>query len=57
MHASDMIAEIVLVIELDVDAVDIDKTTPGESIGMAEEVFDGVCTDLPPVRKNKIDSL
>ena len=23
----------------------------GESIGMAAEVFEGVCTDLPPMRK------
>ena len=38
------------------DAVDIGKTihphpTLGESIGMAAEVFEGVCTDLPPVKK------
>jgi dihydrolipoamide dehydrogenase len=38
------------------DAVDIGKTihphpTLGESIGMAAEVYKGVCTDLPPQRK------
>jgi dihydrolipoamide dehydrogenase len=38
------------------DAVDIGKTihphpTLGESIGMAAEVFEGVCTDLPAPRK------
>jgi dihydrolipoamide dehydrogenase len=38
------------------DAVDIGKTihphpTLGESIGMAAEAFEGVCTDLPPPRK------
>ncbi len=25
--------------------------TLGESIGMAAEVFEGVCTDLPPQKK------
>ena len=25
--------------------------TLGESIGMAAEVYEGVCTDLPPPRK------
>jgi dihydrolipoamide dehydrogenase len=38
------------------DAVDIGKTihphpTLSESVGFAAEVFEGVCTDLPPVRK------
>ena len=55
-HAGDMIGEIALAIEMGADAVDIGKTihphpTLGESIGMAAEVFEGVCTDLPPVRK------
>jgi dihydrolipoamide dehydrogenase len=38
------------------DPVDVGKTihphpTLCESIGMAAEVFEGVCTDLPPARK------
>ncbi|RYE76345.1 MAG: dihydrolipoyl dehydrogenase, partial [Oxalobacteraceae bacterium] len=38
------------------DGVDIGKTihphpTLGESIGMAAEVYEGSCTDLPPPRK------
>ncbi len=55
-HAGDMIGEIALAIEMGADAVDIGKTihphpTLGESIGLAAEAFEGVCTDLPPVRK------
>jgi dihydrolipoamide dehydrogenase len=55
-HAGDMIGEIALAIEMGADAVDIGKTihphpTLGETIGMAAEVFEGVCTDLPPARK------
>jgi dihydrolipoamide dehydrogenase len=56
MHAGDLISEIGLAIEMGCDAVDIGKTihphpTLSESIGMAAEVFEGVCTDLPPARK------
>ena len=55
-HAGDMIGELALAIEMGADAVDLGKTihphpTLGESIGMAAEVYEGVCTDLPPVRK------
>jgi dihydrolipoamide dehydrogenase len=55
-HAGDLISEIVLAVEMGADAVDIAKTihphpTLGESVGMAAEVFEGTCTDLPPVRK------
>ena len=55
-HAGDLISEIALAIEMGCDAVDIGKTihphpTLSESIGMAAEVFEGVCTDLPPVKK------
>ncbi|MDQ1814022.1 dihydrolipoyl dehydrogenase [Massilia sp. CCM 9210] len=55
-HAGDMIGEIALAIEMGADGIDIAKTihphpTLGESIGMAAEVYEGVCTDLPPVRK------
>jgi dihydrolipoamide dehydrogenase len=56
MHAGDLISEIALAIEMGADAVDIGKTihphpTLSESIGMAAEMFEGVCTDLPPLRK------
>ena len=55
-HAGDLISEIGLAIEMGADAVDIGKTihphpTLSESIGMAAEVFEGVCTDLPPAKK------
>jgi dihydrolipoamide dehydrogenase len=55
-HAGDLIGEITLAIEMGADSVDIGKTihphpTLGESIGMAAKVVEGVCTDLPPVRK------
>jgi dihydrolipoamide dehydrogenase len=55
-HAGDLIGEICLAVEMGCDPVDIGKTihphpTLGESIGMAAEVFEGVCTDLPPVKK------
>ena len=55
-HAGDMIGEIALAIEMGADAVDIGKTihphpTLGESIGLAAEVYEGVCTDVPPVRR------
>ena len=55
-HAGDLIGELALAIEMGADAVDIGKTihphpTLGESIGMAAEAYEGVCTDLPPVKK------
>lgn len=55
-HAGDMIGELALAIEMGADAVDIGKTihphpTLGESIGMAAEVAEGVCTDVPPARR------
>jgi dihydrolipoamide dehydrogenase len=55
-HAGDLIGEIALAIEMGCDPTDIGKTihphpTLGESIGMAAEVFEGVCTDLPPQKK------
>jgi dihydrolipoamide dehydrogenase len=54
--AGDLISELALAIEMGADAVDIGKTihphpTLGESVGMAAEVYEGVCTDLPPPRK------
>ncbi|MCB1793594.1 MAG: dihydrolipoyl dehydrogenase, partial [Candidatus Competibacteraceae bacterium] len=55
-HAGDLIGEVCLAVEMGCDPVDIGKTihphpTLTESLGMAAEVFEGVCTDLPPVRK------
>lgn len=55
-HAGDMIGEVALAIEMGADGVDIGKTihphpTLGESIGMAAEVYEGACTDLPPQKK------
>jgi dihydrolipoamide dehydrogenase len=55
-HAGDLISEVALAIEMGADAVDIGKTihphpTLSESVGLAAEAFEGVCTDLPPVRK------
>ena len=56
-HAGDLIGEICLAVEMGCDPVDIGKTihphpTLCESIGMAAELFEGVCTDLPPVKKH-----
>ena len=55
-HAGDLIGEVCLAVEMGCDPVDIGKTihphpTLSESVGMAAEVFEGVCTDLPPARK------
>ncbi|GAA4356878.1 dihydrolipoyl dehydrogenase [Variovorax defluvii] len=55
-HAGDMLGEIVLAIEMGADEIDISKSihphpTLGESIGMAAEVAQGTCTDLPPSKK------
>ena len=55
-HAGDMIGELALAIEMGADGVDIGKTihphpTLGETIGLAAEAYEGVCTDLPPVKR------
>jgi dihydrolipoamide dehydrogenase len=55
-HAGDLISELALAIEMGCDPTDIARTihphpTLGESVGMAAEVFEGSCTDLPPARK------
>src|SRR5499427_5529138 len=55
-HAGDLIGEVCLAVEMGCDPVDIGKTihphpTLTESVGMAAEVFEGVCTDLPPVKR------
>jgi len=54
--AGDLISELALAVEMGADATDIGKTihphpTLSESVGMAAEAFEGVCTDLPPARK------
>ncbi len=54
--AGDLISEMALAVEMGADATDIGKTihphpTTSESVGMAAELFEGVCTDMPPVRK------
>jgi len=54
--AGDLISELALAIEMGADATDIGKTihphpTLSESVGMAAELFEGVCTDLPPAKK------
>jgi dihydrolipoamide dehydrogenase len=54
--AGDLISEVALAIEMGADATDIGKTihphpTLSESVGFSAEVFEGVCTDMPPQRK------
>ncbi|MBY0559825.1 dihydrolipoyl dehydrogenase [Hyphomicrobium sp.] len=54
-EAGNLISEICLAIEMGADAVDIGKTihphpTLSESVGMAAEVVEGVCTDLMPAK-------
>ena len=55
-HAGDLIGELALAVEMGCDPTDIGKTihphpTLCESVGLAAEVFEGVCTDLPPAKK------
>jgi dihydrolipoamide dehydrogenase len=54
--AGDLISEIALAVEMGADAVDIGKTihphpTLSESVGFSAELFEGVCTDMPPQKK------
>jgi len=54
--AGDLISELALAIEMGADATDIGKTihphpTTSESVGMAAELYEGVCTDMPPAKK------
>ena len=54
--AGDLISEVALAVEMGSDAVDIGKTihphpTTSESVGMAAEFYEGVCTDLPAARR------
>ena len=56
LGAGDLISEIVHAVEMGSDATDIGKTihphpTTSESVGMAAEAFEGICTDLPPQKK------
>jgi dihydrolipoamide dehydrogenase len=56
LGAGDLISEIAHAVEMGSDATDIGKTihphpTTSESVGMAAEAFEGVCTDLPPQKK------
>jgi len=55
-NAGDLISELALAIEMGADAVDIGRTihphpTLSESVGMAAEIYEGVCTDVPAPRK------
>ncbi|MBM3457721.1 MAG: dihydrolipoyl dehydrogenase, partial [Armatimonadetes bacterium] len=57
-QAGDLIGEVALAVEMGADAVDLGRTihphpTPCESIGLAAEVAEGVCTDLPPARRQR----
>jgi dihydrolipoamide dehydrogenase len=54
--AGDLISELALAVEMGADATDIGRTihphpTLGESVGMAAEFYEGVCTDLLPGKK------
>ncbi len=56
VNAGELISELGLAIEMGCDAEDIALTihphpTLAESVGLSAEVFEGVCTDLPPQRK------
>ena len=57
VNAGELIGETVLALEMGADAEDIGLTihphpTLNESIGMAAEVAEGSCTDLPPPRRS-----
>jgi len=55
-NAGDLISELALAVEMGADATDIGRTihphpTLGETVGLAAEHFEGVCTELLPRRK------
>lgn len=55
-YAGDLIGEVCLAIEMGCDATDVGHTihphpTLCESVGLAAEVAEGACTDLPPQKK------
>jgi dihydrolipoamide dehydrogenase len=57
-NAGDLVAEVALAIEMGADAADIGHTihphpTLSETVGMAAELYEGVCTDLPPVKQKQ----
>jgi len=57
-HAGDLIGEVCLAIEMGANATDLGRTihphpTFCESLGMAAEVAQGHCTDLPPALRHK----
>jgi dihydrolipoamide dehydrogenase len=56
VNAGDLISEIGLAIEMGADGEDVARTihphpTLSESLGLAAELFEGTCTDLPPPRR------
>jgi dihydrolipoamide dehydrogenase len=56
-HAGDLIGELCLAIQMGCTPQDLGHTihphpTLCESVGLAAEVFEGVCTDLPPQRRS-----
>lgn len=56
INAGDLIGEIAFAVEMSADVTDIAHTihphpTLIESVGMAAEVAEGACTDLPPAKK------
>ncbi len=56
INAGDLIGEIAFAVEMRADVTDIAHTihphpTLIESVGMAAEVAEGACTDLPPMKK------
>ncbi len=58
VNAGELISELALAIEMGADAEDLALTihphpTLSESVAMSAEVFEAVCTDLPPQRKKK----
>jgi phosphate acetyltransferase len=56
-HAGDLIGKVCLAVEMGRDPVDVGKAihshpTLCESIGMVAEVYESVCTDLPPAMRS-----
>ena len=56
VNAGELIGEVALAVEMGADATDVGRTihphpTLIESVGLAAEWFEGVCTDLPPARE------
>ncbi len=56
VHAGDLISELALAVEMGADATDVGRTihphpTLGETVGLAAELYEGVCTELPLPRR------